>query len=114
MEKEKKSLLDFCYILKGYNSVSLPQWLTENNYHQSQCGLINMPNSKGMYALFYDAESIYYPPALQRAVIIICHHTLHRVRFESSAGAITRERSLHRAICINKVGVVMLHYIHHA
>jgi predicted nucleotidyltransferase len=57
MEKEKKSLLDFCYILKGYNSVAVPQWLKENNYIQENCGLINMPNSKGMYALFYDSEN---------------------------------------------------------
>ncbi len=57
MEKEKKSLLDFCYVLKGYDSVALPQWLAENNYNQSQCGLINLPNSKGMYALFYDAST---------------------------------------------------------
>ena len=57
MPKEKKSLLDFCYVLKGYNSVVLPQWLEENNFKQENCGLINMPNSKGMYALFYDAEN---------------------------------------------------------
>lgn len=58
MEKAQQSLLDFCYILKGYDSVSLPQWLLENNYNQSQCGLINMPNSKGMYALFYDVKNV--------------------------------------------------------
>lgn len=57
MEKEKKSLLDFCYVLQGYDTVSLPQWLTQNKYEQSQCGLINLPNSKGMYALFYDANN---------------------------------------------------------
>ena len=57
MPKEKKSLLDFCYVLKGYNSVVFPQWLEENNYKQEHCGLINMPNSKGMYALFYDAQN---------------------------------------------------------
>jgi hypothetical protein len=57
MEKEKKSLLDFCYILEGYNSVAVPQWLEEHNYKQENCGLINMPNSKGMYALFYDSEN---------------------------------------------------------
>jgi uncharacterized protein len=57
MAEEKKSLLDFCYILQGYNSVALPQWLDDNNYKQENYGLINMPNSKGMYALFYDAQN---------------------------------------------------------
>jgi len=54
MEKQKKSLLDFCYVLQGYNSVVLSQWLESNGLLQERCGLINMPNSKGMYALFYD------------------------------------------------------------
>lgn len=54
MEKEKKSLLDFCYVLQGYNSVVLSKWLENNGLLQERCGLINMPNSKGMYALFYD------------------------------------------------------------
>lgn len=57
MPKEKKSLLDFCYILKGYETVSLAAYLTENNLNQEQCGLVNLPNSKGMFALFYDADS---------------------------------------------------------
>jgi hypothetical protein len=54
MEKEKKSLLDFCYVLQGYDSVLLSQWLSSKGFIQEDCGLINMPNSKGMYALFYD------------------------------------------------------------
>lgn len=56
MAKEKKSLLDFCYILQGYATVPLLQWLEERNYQQERCGLINLPNSRDMFALFYDAE----------------------------------------------------------
>ena len=54
MEKERKSLLDFCFVLQGYNSIGLKQWLKLNNYLQEHCGLINIPHSRGMYALFYD------------------------------------------------------------
>ncbi|MBF7090791.1 nucleotidyltransferase domain-containing protein [Flavobacterium sp. ALJ2] len=54
MPKEKKSLLDFCYVLKGYETISLNSFLSENNFKQEQCGLVNLPNSKGMFALFYD------------------------------------------------------------
>ena len=57
MPKEKKSLLDFCYVLKGYETVSLPVFLSEKDWKQEQCGLINLPNSKGMFALFYDATA---------------------------------------------------------
>lgn len=54
--KEKKSLLDFCYILEGYSTVALRQWLEDKNFQQEKCGLINLPNSRDMFALFYDVE----------------------------------------------------------
>lgn len=57
IEKQKKTLLDFCYILQGYNSIVMSQWLESNYYKQEHFGLINMPNSKGMYALFYNAQN---------------------------------------------------------
>ncbi|RVU89832.1 nucleotidyltransferase [Flavobacterium columnare] len=56
MEKERKSLLDFCYVSQGYKTIALPQWLHQNAYTQEQCGLINLPHSRGMYALFYDTK----------------------------------------------------------
>ena len=55
LPKEKKSLLDFSYIIDGYKTVPVTSWLTKLNYLQENCGLINIPNSKGIYALFYDA-----------------------------------------------------------
>ncbi|SHI84667.1 nucleotidyltransferase domain-containing protein [Flavobacterium terrae] len=57
MEKERKSLLDFCYILQGHNAIELKQWFKLNNYLQENCGLVNIPHSKGMYALFYVASN---------------------------------------------------------
>ena len=54
MPKEKKSLVDFCYVLKGYETVALSAFLQENNWNQEQVGLVNLPNSKGMFAMFYD------------------------------------------------------------
>lgn len=57
MEKERKSLLDFCSILQGYDSVSLRQWLAQHQKKQEFCGLINVPNAKGIFALFYDATA---------------------------------------------------------
>jgi hypothetical protein len=57
MEKERKSVLDFCYILEGYSSVTLNDWLRARGYKQEQCGLSSIPHSKGLYALFYDTEN---------------------------------------------------------
>ncbi|KRD12673.1 nucleotidyltransferase [Flavobacterium sp. Root901] len=56
LPKEKKSLLDFCYVLKDYKTVSVLEFLVENNLEQEKIGLVDMPNSKGMFAMFYDAE----------------------------------------------------------
>ncbi|WP_445458209.1 nucleotidyltransferase domain-containing protein [Flavobacterium sp. HNIBRBA15423] len=55
--KERKNLLHFCSILKGYDSIPLLDWLHQNKMKQEQCGLINVPNAKGIYALFYDKEN---------------------------------------------------------
>lgn len=67
MAKEKKSLLDFCYILKGYETIAANIFLAENNLKQEQCGLVNLPNSKGMFALFYDQDkSLGYKGIIQK------------------------------------------------
>lgn len=54
--KERKDLLDFCFILSGYDTIPLKSWLEQNNMRHEQCGLINIPHSKDIYALFYDSE----------------------------------------------------------
>ncbi|AQX02083.1 nucleotidyltransferase domain-containing protein [Elizabethkingia anophelis] len=52
--KERKSVLDFCYILQDHLSVPLKKWLTEQKKTQDKCGLVNIDNTRGMFALFYD------------------------------------------------------------
>jgi len=54
IDKERKSILDFCYILQNNGSVPLKKWLSENGKTQEKCGLVNIDNTKGMFALFYD------------------------------------------------------------
>ncbi|MBZ4043941.1 nucleotidyltransferase domain-containing protein [Flavobacterium hibisci] len=56
LPKEKKSLLDFCYVLEGYKTVSALEFLQQNDLKQEQIGLVDLPNSKGMFAMFYDHE----------------------------------------------------------
>ena len=56
LPKEKKSLLDFCYVLEGYKTVSILEFLQQDNLKQEQIGLVDLPNSKGMFAMFYDAD----------------------------------------------------------
>lgn len=62
IDKERKSILDFCFILDGQGSVPLKKWLNEFPFPgagrggllQKNCGLISIDHTKGMYALFYD------------------------------------------------------------
>ncbi|WP_165044768.1 DNA polymerase beta superfamily protein [Dysgonomonas sp. ZJ709] len=56
MEKERKNVLDFCYILEGHTSVPFMQWLERKKLKQELCGLSSIPHSKGLYALFYDYD----------------------------------------------------------
>lgn len=56
--KERKSILDFCFILQNHGSVPLKKWLSETGRIQEKCGLISIDNTKGMFALFYDELEI--------------------------------------------------------
>lgn len=51
--KERKTVLDFCYVLEEYDSIPVQLWLEKNNFKQENCGLINIPHSKGVFALFH-------------------------------------------------------------
>lgn len=54
MDKKFKTVLDFCYILDNYSSFPLNDWLEKKNFSQENFGIVNIPNSKGIFALFYD------------------------------------------------------------
>ena len=56
MDEERKKLTDFCYIIEGYNTVPLEVWLRRNNYSQEDCGLINIPHSRDLYAVFHQSQ----------------------------------------------------------
>lgn len=54
MAKERKTPLDFCYVLQDQGSVPLKKWLEKQGIKAENCGLVNVPNAKGIYALFVD------------------------------------------------------------
>ncbi|WP_245971438.1 nucleotidyltransferase [Sphingobacterium puteale] len=54
MDRERKSLLDFCFIITGHGSLSLSAWLGKRQWKQENCGLAKIEHAKGMYALYYD------------------------------------------------------------
>ncbi len=57
MDKEKKSILSFCSVFVNNHSHPLISWLAEQSFDQSQIGLVIMPKSTQMYALYVDKEN---------------------------------------------------------
>lgn len=59
-EKEKvtrKELLDFCYVIEGEKSIPIKEFFINEGYPsdaQKFCGVVNIPNARDMYALYYD------------------------------------------------------------
>ncbi|MDR1859721.1 MAG: nucleotidyltransferase domain-containing protein [Bacteroidales bacterium] len=57
VEEERKTILDFCYIIEGYDALPLNKWLKNNGFQQEECGLINVPHSRDMYAVFHQSQT---------------------------------------------------------
>lgn len=54
MPKDKKSILDFCVVLKDNHSVPLLNWLADQPFSQRQLGLVVMPKTTQIYAMYVD------------------------------------------------------------
>lgn len=59
MDKERKSLIDFCYIIEQGQSIPAKDWLLDKDYQQNLCGLSVIDHAKGLHALFYDQTNSY-------------------------------------------------------
>jgi len=55
----RKHLRDFCYILEGQGSVSLSEWLEDNQLKEEDCALVLVKHAVGTYALFHDKSEPY-------------------------------------------------------
>lgn len=51
---EKKDVLDFCYTFKEQGSQSMKEFLKKRAFDQKYCGLVNIPNMKDTYGVYYD------------------------------------------------------------
>jgi hypothetical protein len=59
MEKERKAVLDFCYVQHAQGAIDLKTWLTKYQFRQESCGLVNIPHMKDLYGLYYDKNEPY-------------------------------------------------------
>ena len=55
--EERKTLLDFCFILEGQGSVPLLDWLESRGFEQDSCGLVGVDHACDNFALFYDESN---------------------------------------------------------
>lgn len=57
IDKERKTVLDFCYVVQGQGSISARQWLIEKNLSHEHCGLVRIDHMRDMYALFHASQT---------------------------------------------------------
>ncbi|SEN77768.1 Predicted nucleotidyltransferase [Mucilaginibacter gossypiicola] len=56
MDEERKSVLDFCYVIHNNGSIPLKDWLRENNFEQQQCGLVSLDHFRDGYLLYHQKQ----------------------------------------------------------
>lgn len=56
VDKERKSVLDFCYVIQHQGSIKLTSWLEKNGLLQEHCGLVNIVHMREVYALFHNSQ----------------------------------------------------------
>lgn len=66
MDRQKKTILDFCMVLKDAGSLPLKKWLDLEQIQQTDCGLVNIPHARDMYALYVGSEQQRYRGLMQK------------------------------------------------
>lgn len=56
MQVERKTVLDFCYVIEGNGSIPVQQWLDKKGLRQEECGLTNIPHFRDVYLLFHQSQ----------------------------------------------------------
>ncbi|MBI3134568.1 MAG: nucleotidyltransferase domain-containing protein [Bacteroidetes bacterium] len=56
IDKERKSVLDFCSVVYGQGSIPLASWLEMMNYHQQECGLVKINHMRDVYAVYHKSQ----------------------------------------------------------
>ena len=59
MPKERRGVLEFCYVLDGQGSVPVAAWLAARGWQQRDCGLVAVPHTREMHGLYHSAEGLY-------------------------------------------------------
>lgn len=53
---KRKSVLEFCYVIDGLQSIQLETWLLRMGFEQGDCGLAKYDHFRDLYALFHKSQ----------------------------------------------------------
>ena len=56
IERERKSILDFCFVVQGQGGESLTRWLHARGFLQEHCGLVKIDHMRDVYTLFHNSQ----------------------------------------------------------
>lgn len=56
MEKERKAVPDFCFVVYENGSVPLMQWLAKQGYRQEECGLTQLSHFRDAYLIYHQSQ----------------------------------------------------------
>jgi hypothetical protein len=59
INKEKKSILSFCYVNYNQGAIPLEKYLEIKNWKQEYCGLVKIPHMNNIYGLYYGENHNY-------------------------------------------------------
>jgi len=56
VDRQRKEVGDFCYVVQGQGSVPLNHWLRQKGYRQEDCGLVRVDHMRDVYTLFHVSQ----------------------------------------------------------
>jgi len=59
MDEQRKSILDFCYVVSGQGSMPVKTFIEKNGLSQENCGLAAIPHMREMYGLYHSTTTKY-------------------------------------------------------
>ena len=59
VDKERKTILDFCFVYDDKKSIPLHQFLQQYNYSQERIGLSVLPHLRDCYSMYHVSDSLY-------------------------------------------------------
>lgn len=57
IDQKRKTVLDFCNVVHGHQSIPASMWLIKEQYKQEECGLVRIDHMRDIYALFHRSQT---------------------------------------------------------